>query len=160
MRKHRSGATAGRVLYRRWRLGVFEFRSDLIARDYMRRWTLTTPWGMLRLHHILRSDARDHYHDHPMDFTSLILRGGYVEHRPDHEPQRYLPGDVVRRRAEDLHYLELIGDSAWTFLVTGPIRREWGFQTEDGWIVAGEYDGWKALRELAKVRVPGMEAAS
>lgn len=74
----------------------------------------------------------------------MILAGGYVEHRPGGVSRRCLPGDVVRRRAEDLHRLELLKSSAWTLVVTGPIRRQWGFQTEDGWILAGEYDAWRA----------------
>lgn len=149
MKKVKSGATEGRILFRRWRLGGFEWRSDIIAKDYMRRWTFTTPWGMLRPHHILRSDDRAHFHDHPMDFTSFILKGGYIEHRPGCEPVRHEPGSIVRRRAEDLHALELLERDAWTFVVAGPIRREWGFQTEDGWVVAGLYDAWKRAKSSA-----------
>lgn len=146
-KKIKSGATEGRILYRRWRLPFgFEWRSDLIAHDYMRRRTLSTPWGAIRIHHILRSDQREHFHDHPFDFTSLILAGGYVEHRPGMEPRTCRPGSVVRRRAEDLHALELIGKSAWTIVVTGPIRRDWGFMTEDGWVPASQYDEWKRKR--------------
>ncbi len=139
--------TDGRVVFRRWRLLGFEYRSDLISHDYMRRWVLRTPFGfMLRLHHILRSDDDRHFHDHPMDFVSLILSGGYVECRPDRDPEIYRPGRLVFRRAEDLHYLKLIRKSAWTLLITSYFRREWGFMTEDGWISAGLYDGWKKYR--------------
>ena len=90
------------------------------------------------------ADDDRHHHDHPMDFISLILRGGYVEHRPGMPPRRCPPGSVVVRRAEDLHYLKLIAGSAWTLVLTTPRRRKWGFMTEDGWIEAGEYDAWKA----------------
>lgn len=121
----------------------FEYRSDLIGRDYMRRWVLFTPWGALRIHHILRSDADRHFHDHPMDFVSIILRGGYIEHRPGSAPRRCGPGSVIKRQAEDLHRLQLLGKSAWTFVLAGPARRKWGFATEDGWIVAGRYESWK-----------------
>lgn len=138
-----SVATEGRVLYRRWSLGGFEYRSDLIATDYMRRWTVKTPWGMLRLHHILRSDHDRHYHDHPMSFVSLILAGGYIEHRPHQAPRRCAPGSVVVRRAEDMHRLQLIGKDAWTLVLTGPVRRAWGFATESGWVHAAEYDAWR-----------------
>lgn len=146
-RKNFGGVTDGRLLYRRWRLGGFEYRSDLISHDYMRRWTLTTPWGAIRLHHILRGDHDRHFHDHPMDFVSLILRGGYIEHRPEgRESRRCTPGMIVIRRAEDLHRLSLLGTDAWTIVLTGPLRRPWGFLTEDGWIVAGAYDKWKRER--------------
>jgi hypothetical protein len=145
-----STSTEGRIVYRRWRIGGIEYRSDLIARDYMRRWTLRTPWGALRLHHILRSDHDRHFHDHPMSFVSFVLRGGYVEHRPEHAPRHCRPGSVVARRAEDLHRLELLGRDAWTFVLAAPLRRKWGFLTEDGWIVAGMYDEWRRRREAAK----------
>jgi len=146
-RRHLSGATDGRKTFREWQLGPFTYRSDRIAHDYMRRWVLFTPWGMLRLHHIMRSDSREHHHDHPMDFMSFILWGGYIEYRPDQPPRTFRPGSINTRKAEDLHSLELLGKSAWTFVIAGPVRRQWGFATEDGWIKAGEYDAWKARRK-------------
>jgi hypothetical protein len=149
VKARKSGSTEGRKIFRYWRWRGFSFKSDLISHDYMRRWVLQTPWFMLRLHHILRSDDRAHFHDHPMDFTSLILWGGYIEYRPNAEPRVCRPGSVVRRQAEDLHNLELLGKSAWTLLVTGEYRRDWGFATDDGWIPAGHYDEWKAKRAEA-----------
>lgn len=47
--------------------------------DYMRRWILRTPWGTVRIHNILRSDLDRDMHDHPFDFTSILLKGGYYE---------------------------------------------------------------------------------
>src|SRR4029077_8960861 len=122
---NKSDVTDGHVVYSRWRFLGFEWRSDLIAIDYMRRWTIRTPWGMLRLHHILRSDHDRHFHDHPMSFASLILTGGYIEYRPGGISRCCWPGSVVFRRAEDLHRIELLKESAWTLVVTGPIRRQW-----------------------------------
>lgn len=140
---------------------------------YMKRLLLKTPWFTLRFHRILRSDEGRDFHDHPWEFSSLILSGGYVEHRPgckcvrhgdadergrqvgcccsEHKgkilqfrsfrpslknPCRfYGPGSIVRRRAEDLHRLELVNGPAWTLVLTGPYRREWGFVLSDGtWV--------------------------
>lgn len=100
--------------------------------EYMHRWYFRTPWGAIRLHHILRSDQAEALHDHPWDFCSFLLSGGYTEVRPDgavYHPQ----GSVVRRRAEDLHRL-IIWRPVWTLVFTGPRRRTWGFQTETGWV--------------------------
>jgi hypothetical protein len=36
----------------------------------------------IRIHHILRSDTGEHYHDHPFSFVSVILRGEYFEATP------------------------------------------------------------------------------
>lgn len=141
-----SGSTEGRKVFREISVGPFTFRSDLIAHDYMRRWALFTPWGTLRLHHTLRSDDRAHFHDHPMDFASIILWGGYIEHTPNKPPRTFRPGQLNIKRAEELHALELRSKSCWSFLFAGPVRRQWGFQTEDGWIKAGDYDEWKARR--------------
>ena len=116
----------------------------------MRRWRFIAPWKCLRIHHILRSDSDRHFHDHPMDFTSLVLWGGYIEYTPNAMPRTCRPGTIVRRKAEDLHYLKLIGKSAWTILFTGPFRREWGFQTEDGWIRASEYDAYIEQKRSSK----------
>jgi hypothetical protein len=125
--------------------------------NYMRRWLLRVPVGTLRLHHILRSDADRHMHDHPFDFTSLILTGGYVEHRPGCycEALRgavgrhrrlargicrfYGPGSIVRRRAEDLHRLELVDGPTWTVVISGRYRRMWGFLTDTGWVPYKQY---------------------
>lgn len=112
--------------------------------DYMRRWILQWPGGTLRLHHIMRSDVGRDLHDHPWDFWSLLLTGGYTEVRPARfnphtkqtEPERaiYWPRfSVVRRQAEDLHRL-VLRVPVWTVVWTGPKRRTWGFRTRRGWV--------------------------
>lgn len=121
--------------------------------SYMRRWILRSPYGTLRLHNIQESDSGRDFHDHPFRFTSLILKGGYLEHRPgcvcgdptaaacDLGPCRfYGSGSVVHRRASDLHRLELVNGPAWTLVLTGPYHRDWGFQTADGWVPFQDYE--------------------
>jgi len=61
------------------RLGISAYRSDI--RDYMCRWIFRTPWGMLRLHKILRSDEEGLWHNHPSWLCSFILAGIYEECR-------------------------------------------------------------------------------
>lgn len=138
-------------------------RSDVYGADgqlYMRRWKL----GRLRVHHIVRSDADRELHDHPFDFTSFIVKGGYWEILPsggvspqlsaqiggEHRVWRR-PRSIVRRKAEDLHRIELRAKkpfdilqpgvrkgegetSAWTIVWRGSYRREWGFMTTAGWM--------------------------
>lgn len=109
---------------------------------YMHRWILRTPWGTLRLHRILRSDDDRHLHDHPFDFTSFLLTGGYAEVTLEadgsHKLREYSRGDIVRKKAEDAHRL-LLARPLWTFVISGPKRRSWGFHTEKGWIHHREY---------------------
>lgn len=107
--------------------------------DYMHRWILKYPSGTRRIHHILRSDNDRHLHDHPFDFRSVILWGGYWEETPDGKTTYYGPGSIIRRKGTDLHRLTLAGKSVWTFVTTGPYYRKWGFQTEEGWIEESEY---------------------
>lgn len=123
-------------------------RSDIYFAGslYMRRWRIIDLlWFGLRVHHIARSDADCELHDHPFTFVSIILTGGYYEHTIDGRRTWYGPGSVVVRSADNLHRLELLKDldaggpcidrerSAWTLVVRGPRRREWGFLTDRGW---------------------------
>lgn len=115
---------------------LFSFRYSPI-RDYMKRWILSTPWGTLRLHKIMRSDLDRDMHDHPWDFTSLILSGGYFDHTPE-GTKAYVRGMVNHKKAEDRHRLTLIKPT-WTFVVSGPMRRAWGFHTPTGWVYWKNY---------------------
>ena len=135
-------------LTQKWAL----YRSDL--GDYMKRWIFRTPWGTLRIHKIMRSDEGRDFHDHPFSFTSIILSGGYFEHRPGCRCgitregstrwvagpcQRFYAPAIVRRKAEDFHRLELTRP-AWTFVISSPYFRQWGFLLGDGrWIHYKEY---------------------
>lgn len=128
-------------------------RSDIWFRGslYMRRWRLIhNRFFGIRVHNIVRSDADRELHDHPFTFVSVILRGGYWEHTVDGRRTWYGPGSIVVRSADVLHRLELerrpaktldefgpgftlpeVG--AWTLVIRGPMRREWGFLTDRGW---------------------------
>lgn len=120
--------------------------------DYMRRWILVHPWGTVRLHHILRSDADREPHDHPFSFVSIILWGpaymeevylaaksGVMRGAPIlvrvRRPLRWLPRFV---RASTLHRLVLL-QPCWTLVFTGRRVREWGFQTKRGWVAWREF---------------------
>lgn len=114
--------------------------------DYMHRVILQSPAGTLRLHRILRDDASDP-HDHPWDFTSRILRGTYVETRPgDPTEHRFGPASVNAKQAEDLHRLRVVDGPVWTFVESGPVRRDWGFATDQGWV------HWRRYTALEETR--------
>lgn len=123
---------------------------------YMRRFIFLLPFGLgtIRLHHIMRSDDDRHLHDHPFDFTSFLLSGGYTETTPPEtlfsEADRHIAGrwpkksrfwprfSIVKKRAEDLHSLTL-ERPVWTLVFAGPKRRDWGFATERGWVSNHHY---------------------
>lgn len=112
--------------------------------SYMHRWILRTPWGTLRVHHILRADADPDPHDHPFDFTSLILLGGYVEAFRDAGRDvisYFRAGAVIRRKAFDAHRLVHVLPDTWTLVITGPKCKPWGYHTSKGWVPWRRYHG-------------------
>lgn len=122
---------------------------------YLRRFFLwrydstdeTGDTGGLFIHHICLSDRDRDPHDHPWDFATLILKGGYTDenwpigyygsagfHR-DSAPvdTEAKPGRAFVRSAEYAHRVRLApGKTAWTLVFTGPCRRVWGFWTAKG----------------------------
>lgn len=112
-------------------------------RGYMNRFLIKTPWGSIRLHRILRADEERDLHDHPFDFTSVILVGGYTEDRPAEKGRamcfEYRAGDVIHRKAEDAHIIAHVLPGTLTLVFSGPKRREWGFHSPAGWVHWKEY---------------------
>lgn len=113
---------------------------------YLRRWFLLPRNDAcnIYLHEIRHDDIDLALHDHPYDFESTILRGSYLEHRQsfDGKPAHaiYKTGDRNVKRAESLHRLQVLDGPVWTLLITGPRRREWGFETPDGWVHWEEFE--------------------
>lgn len=141
--------------WRRFRCVISEdhARGPLLVRYRL----IGTRWGGVYLHHLLRSDADRHLHDHPWAFWSLILWRGYWEREPFRgqgtEPRwssiansevcvrtRRGPFTLVRHRAKDRHALTL-ERPAWSLVWVGPKVREWGFETERGWVPWEQYEG-------------------
>lgn len=104
-----------------------------------RLYLIETPFGGIKLHRIIRPDHDRAMHDHPWDFLSIVLRGGYTEAV---EPKGFVPSRHVvavhpwRRirwasfhRAEDLHRIVKLERNrpAWTLVLSGRKRRAWGF---------------------------------
>ena len=98
-----------------------------------------------RVHHILRSDDDRAFHDHPWTYLTLVLRGGYTEHKPMFDKSGICignstewigPGRLVMRQADSWHRLELpSGQTAWTLFMTGKYRQRWGFMVNPRWKV-------------------------
>ena len=113
--------------------------------DYMHRYYLfltdRTKFPLnITLHKIVRSDDPI-FHDHPWNYTTIILKGGYYEHTPVYDENGKVlaenkvwrgPGSVIRRKAEEYHWLELdkkVGPVT-TLFIMGKQRKEWGFLIE------------------------------
>lgn len=112
--------------------------------DYMHRYYLFLkdrkwfPFNVT-LHKIVRSDDPI-MHDHPWPYLTVVLKGGYYEHTPLFNSEGKMigsirewrgPGSVIKRGAEEYHWLELDNEKPVTTLFfMGPQVREWGFLVE------------------------------
>lgn len=98
----------------------------LLGCPYLRRWVITAFGRSVRLHHWLASDDQRNLHDHPWDYAVLILKGGYCERTPLGVTYKGA-GSLTRYPAEHRHTVIVTRPGAWSLLVTGPVRRHWGF---------------------------------
>lgn len=126
---------------------------------YLKRYTLMhQPDLRVYLHQILLSDDDRALHDHPWDFKTILLSGGYYEEIPAgwNNLRRSAHGalvgtmetkkifhprfSVIRHKAEDLHRIDLPdGKPVWTLFIAGNKSREWGFMSPKGWVHWREY---------------------
>lgn len=84
------------------------------------------------LHWFHRGDEDPDCHDHPFDFSSLILWGGYREYAPDGTfiMRGFL--SFARHEATHKHRVELLGKRCLTLCVKTKPYREWGFWPDHG----------------------------
>lgn len=109
--------------------------------DYLWRLRVVqTPWFALYLHRFDGPDPRETLHDHPWNFWSIVLRGGYIERRLDPVTMVVNETHLIRRfnrvHAGDAHaIMRLLRSPTWTLMLVGRRRRTWGYlEPEDvGW---------------------------
>ncbi len=105
-----------------------------------------------RIHHIATEDLDRHLHDHPWDFCSVVLSGGYTEIRPRWAAPNFVGdredvfevrreiGSIAFRKATDRHRIISVEPNTYTLFITGPKVQGWGFYTETGKIPWREYE--------------------
>lgn len=98
-----------------------------------------------RFHQILRADdGRDH-HDHPFDFTSIILAGWYTEERvmPTGIIQTftYGQGEVNSVKRGEFHRIVAVSEGGVVTLVFHGKKKHgtWGFLVDGKWIPWRKY---------------------
>lgn len=90
------------------------------------RWTLKTPWGNVLLHRMYAPVKHAHYHDHPWNFWSIVLWGGYEEVIRGGITEWRRPGSIRYRTAETAHITTTYDRGvSWSLCFTGPKIREW-----------------------------------
>ncbi len=112
---------------------VKEIRSKQGELHFQRYRLFSSPWLRLYIHKICKSDEDAHTHDHPWNFLSLILRGGYYEEWAE-EPRWNITkaayrsrGTVVRHKRSDSHKLRL-SRPVWTMVLAYGRRQDWGYR--------------------------------
>lgn len=126
---------------------------------YLRRWLLTPSvfgWRLM-LHKICRPDADRVLHDHPWDFATICLRGGYIEIVWEIGGERVeilRPWRTRFRAFSHTHRIDAIlgGGVAWTLVLHGRRRHRWGF-----WATAKTPPMFTVAE---KYFMPGYDAAS
>ena len=124
-----------------WVFNVMELRNRTTGKLHFRRWRVidTAQWRFF-VHEIYEADADKHRHNHPWDFTSWVIWGGYVEQTEDGE-HVVLRGTVNRKSRDKFHkVLRLIrgGPSISLFVARGDYV-PWGYMTEQGFVLKDEY---------------------
>lgn len=134
----------------RWALWLWQ---DIMCTDnrdldalYLKRLRIIqTPWFALYLHHILEADHDPDPHDHPFNFWSLVLRGGYFERLyPGRESRdssvvHYWPMSFHKMSKYAAHRITDIRPNTWTLIFVGRRTQDWGYWTMDGFVQFAEY---------------------
>jgi len=111
------------------------------------RWAPFIPFS-IRVHHIKRADSERHFHDHPWNARTIILRGSYWEERPisfrNGWPGTWgterLRGDTARLGFEQYHRIAEVSDGgAWTLFISWRWRGVWGFLVDGRKVPHREY---------------------
>jgi hypothetical protein len=106
---------------------------------------LMTPWFSMYLHHIYTADLDRDLHDHPFNFTSTILRGGYIESvartdAPKLSAMMAWPRWSTHRMTQEMcHRIEAVAPRTLTLILVGRRRSSWGFYTDQGYVEHDEY---------------------
>jgi hypothetical protein len=111
---------------------------------------IQTPWFGVYLHRVLEPDYDFSPHDHPWNFGSLILRGGYTEHiwnNPSYHDEKYFERRWLRwswhkMRMGQAHKIVGVMPGTISLIFVGKRHETWGFYTPEGWI------DWKVYKEV------------
>lgn len=116
---------------------LFPLVKEIVSKTgvvHFRRWAiLEKPRLRIYLHQILEKDQDAHEHDHPWNFCSIILKGGYTESSMG-KMTRTTPGKILFKSHCIPHKIAELHSPTWTLVIAWGERKEWGYSTNSGWI--------------------------
>jgi hypothetical protein len=116
---------------------------------HFKRWEiLKTRWGSIWLHAIYKADTDKHLHNHPWDFTSIVLKGSYIE-----QTQKGInfqrPGKINVRDGSEYHkILQMETPVVYTLFFASKPKRLWGYDVDGRFIDHETYREMKNKGEL------------
>lgn len=128
-----------------WRFGVEKSRVGFGDTPYLDRYIVYAGKLTFRMHKFWRGDDDRAPHDHPWTFVTFPL-SSYEEIYVDNGVlmHRWVPALRFNYRSLDFKHI-VIGRKDrrpfWTFVITGPKRKSWGFWPSDK-----EYVPWRLWR--------------
>lgn len=94
---------------------------------YMHRYMINLWLFSIRVHVWHRSDDKRFLHNHPFNFLTIVLKGGYTDVQ-EGKTDVLSRGSVRFRKASHLHYVAWPNDPTITLLICGPKKQNWGFK--------------------------------
>ena len=144
---------------------VKEIKSREGVLHFQRYRLLWTPFFSIYLHYIARSDEDTDPHNHPWEFSNLILSGEYIEdvYIPDKNGNKQFYCSCIYKPYTSsiqyhgpgytyniYHKIRLIKPT-WSLFFTGRRKKEkWGYLTDNGFVPFDEYREKKNSGELAQ----------
>lgn len=136
------------------------------GRPYLLRWHLT-PKGngpAWYLHCMVRPDSVKDPHDHPWDFTTWVLSGGYDETVTRNFSTRRIrsrvrAGQFHHRAASYRHVITRVLPDTWTLVRAGDRVTDWGFYEPAPGPEAWRFVPWREYVSRRPGRDVGQEAA-
>lgn len=110
------------------------FKKYISIKDFLYRYTIIKIGNLhIRLHKIVDKDRTNLYHNHPFNYISIILKGGYTEiYLEDGIEKKFKYGlfDIVKHDNKTYHRIDNIkGDTITLFIAYG--KYDWNAINRD-----------------------------
>lgn len=94
------------------------FQSYRNIKNFLSRFTILQIGNLhIRLHYILDKDQSTLYHNHPFNYISIILKGGYTEQMLNGNIKSYSVGSIIYHNHSDFHRIESIKGKTITLFI-------------------------------------------